>query len=153
MPRNGHRKVAGASRRLLIGQFISEAFLTVSIAGMIAFIIVQFTLPWFNLLVNTQLSVPYHNFYFWILVFTFIVFTSLLAGSYPAFYLSSFKPVSIFRKQFRKGQLVITPRKALVVLQFTFAIILIISTIVIRNQVIYAQDRDRGYSDNNLRTG
>jgi putative ABC transport system permease protein len=74
----------------------------------------------------------------------------LLAGSYPAFYLSSFKPISIFKKQFKKTKATISPRKVLVVVQFTFAIILIISAIVIRNQVAYTQDRDKGYSNNNL---
>jgi len=146
----GIRKVAGAGKSLLIGQFITEAFLTACIAGAIALLIVQITLPSFNTLINTQLSVPYTSVYFWLCALAFIVLTSLLAGSYPAFYLSSFKPISIFKKQFKKTNTTISPRKVLVVLQFTFAIILIISTIVVRNQVQFAQDRDKGYSNNNL---
>ncbi|HTS42749.1 MAG TPA: FtsX-like permease family protein, partial [Puia sp.] len=78
------------------------------------------------------------------------LFTSLLAGSYPAFYLSSFKPVSIFKQQFKRSNAAVTPRKVLVVLQFSFAIILIVSTLVVRNQIQYAQDRDKGYSNDNL---
>ena len=146
----GIRKVAGAGKVLLIGQFIVEAFLTACIAGVIALLIVQLTLPSFNRLINAQLSIPYSSGYFWLCALAFIVITSLLAGSYPAFYLSSFKPISIFKKQFKKNNSTISPRKVLVVLQFTFAIILIISTIAIRNQVVYAQDRDKGYSNNNL---
>jgi len=146
----GIRKVAGAGKSLLISQFITEAFLTTCIAGAIALLIVQLVLPSYNTLINTQLSVPYSSFYFWLCAFAFIVLTSLLAGSYPAFYLSSFKPISIFKKQFKKTNATISPRKILVVLQFTFAIILIISTIVVRNQIQYAQDRDKGYANNNL---
>jgi putative ABC transport system permease protein len=146
----GIRKVAGAGKSLLITQFITEAFLTALIAGSLALVIVQVTLPAFNTLINTQLFIPYTSLYFWLAAFAFIIFTSLLAGSYPAFYLSSFKPVSIFKKQFKKTQAIFSPRKVLVVVQFSFAIILIICTIVVRNQVQYAQDRDKGYVMNNL---
>ena len=145
----GIRKVAGAGKSLLIGQFIVEAFLTACIAGAIALLIVRLALPSFNTLINTQLSVPYTSVYFWLFALAFIVLTSLLAGSYPAFYLSSFKPISIFKKQF-KANASVSPRKVLVVVQFTFAVILIISTIIIRNQIVYAQDRSKGYSNNNL---
>jgi putative ABC transport system permease protein len=146
----GIRKVAGAGKGLLIGQFITEAFLTACMAGLIALLLVQLTLPSFNTLINTQLFVPYGSVNFWLYALAFIVLTSLLAGSYPAFYLSSFKPISIFKKQFKKSQAAVSPRKVLVVLQFTFAIILIISTIVVRNQIQYAQDRETGYSKSNL---
>lgn len=146
----GIRKIAGAGKGLLIGQFIVEAFLMTCIAGTIALLIVQIVLPSFDTLINTRLSVPYSSVYFWLYAFAFILFTSMLAGSYPAFYLSSFKPISIFKKQFKKTNATVSPRKILVVLQFTFAIILIISTIVVRNQVQYAQARDKGYSNNNL---
>lgn len=98
----GIRKVAGAGKSLLIGQFIAEAFLTACIAGAFALLIVQLGLPPFNELISTQLSIPYNSFYFWLCALGFIILTSLLAGSYPAFYLSSFKPVSIFKKQFKK---------------------------------------------------
>ena len=93
---------------------------------------------------------PYSSVYFWLCALGFIILTSLLAGSYPAFYLSSFKPISIFKKQFKKTNAVVSPRKILVVVQFTFAVILITSTIIIRNQIVYAEDRNKGYSNNNL---
>jgi ABC-type antimicrobial peptide transport system permease subunit len=146
----GIRKVMGARKGLLMSQFIAEAFLTACISGGIALLIVQLVLPSFDTLIGTQLFIPYNNFYFWLLALIFILITSLLAGSYPAFYLSSFKPVSIFRKQFRTTNAAVSPRKILVVVQFTFAVILIISTIIIRDQIVYAEDRDKGYSNNNL---
>ncbi len=146
----GIRKVVGARKSLLIGQFIVEAFFTACISGAIALLIVQLVLPSFDIFIGTQLSIPYNNFYFWLYAVIFIIITGLLAGSYPAFYLSSFRPINIFKKQFKKTNAIINPRKVLVVLQFTFAIILIVATIVVRNQIQYAQDRDKGYSNNNL---
>ena len=146
----GIRKVAGAGKGLLIGQFIAESFLTASIAGTLALLTLQAALPSFQKIIGVRLFIPYSDPYFWIWAFVFISATSLLGGSYPAFYLSSFKPVSIFRKQFKNSTALISPRKILVVVQFTFAIILIISTLVVRNQVQYAQSRDKGYSNTDL---
>jgi hypothetical protein len=142
--------VVGAARLLLIGQFISEAFLTACVAGVIALGVVQLALPAFNALLGQSLAVPFGSVGLWLSVVGFILFTSLLAGSYPAFYLSSFKPVSIFRKQFRKSQSVFSPRRVLVVLQFCFAIVLIICTLIVKDQLNYIQNRDTGYNKNNL---
>ena len=146
----GIRKVAGAGKGLLIRQFLIESFVTAVIAAVVALLVVLLALPAFNTIVGTQLSVPYGSPYFWLACAGFIVFTSLLAGSYPAFYLSSFKPVSILKGKFKKVRGGLSPRKVLVVVQFTFAIILIISTIVVSNQINYAQNRNKGYSQNNL---
>jgi putative ABC transport system permease protein len=146
----GIRKVAGAGKGLLIGQFIVESFLTALMAGIISLLIVQLALPAFNILTNTKLTISFGSLYFWSFVILFILITGLLAGSYPAFYLSSFTPVGIFKKQFKRNNAAASPRKILVILQFTFAIVLIISTIVVRNQIEYAQHRDSGYSKNNL---
>ncbi|HEV3326136.1 MAG TPA: FtsX-like permease family protein, partial [Puia sp.] len=141
---------AGAGRGLLIGQFMAEAFLTAVISGTLSLVLVQLVLPVFSTLVGTGLSIPYSSMGFWICSVGFVVFTSLLAGSYPAFYLSAFKPVSIFRKQFKRSQAVLSPRRVLVVLQFSFAVILIISTLIVRRQLQYAEDRNPGYSRNDL---
>jgi len=146
----GIRKVVGAARVLLIGQFIAEAFLTACIAGVIALGVVQLVLPAFNALLGQTLAVPFGSVDLWLSVAGFILFTSLLAGSYPAFYLSAFRPVSIFRKQFRKSQSVFSPRRVLVVLQFCFAIVLIISTLIVKDQLNYIEGRDTGYNRNNL---
>src|SRR5579863_1039235 len=146
----GIRKVAGAARGLLIGQFIAESFLTVLVAGVLSLLIVQLALPAFGRLVGTTLVIPFSSPVFWLCTAGFLAFTSLLAGSYPAFYLSAFNPVGIFRKQFRRSRANLSPRRVLVVLQFTFAIVLIISTFIVRDQLQYAEDRDAGYSRNNL---
>jgi len=146
----GIRKVAGAGRGLLIGQFMAESLLTVVISGVLAMALVQLSLPAFSRLVGSSLSIPYDSPGFWLSTVAFLLFTSLLAGSYPAFYLSAFSPVGIFRKEFRGNRATLSPRKVLVVLQFTFAIVLIISTLIVREQLQFAQDRDTGYSRNNL---
>ncbi|HTR28443.1 MAG TPA: ABC transporter permease [Puia sp.] len=146
----GIRKVAGAGRGLLIGQFMTESFLTVFLSGIVCLGFVQLLLPAFGNLVGAPLTIPFDSPAFWLSALGFLVFTSLVAGSYPAFYLSAFKPAGIFRKQFRRTSAALSPRKALVVLQFTFAIVLIISTLVVRRQLQFAEDRDTGYSRNNL---
>jgi ABC-type antimicrobial peptide transport system permease subunit len=88
----GIRKVAGANRFALISQFLSESILIAVVSGALALAIVQLVLPSFNLLVQKQLSIPYFNIYFLLAALGFMVFTGIIAGSYPAFFLSSFKP-------------------------------------------------------------
>jgi len=146
----GIRKVVGAQKGTLIGQFLGESVLLAFLAGILALILVQLSLPAFNTLVNKQLFVPYNNIYFWLSAIAFILFTGFLAGSYPAFYLSSYKPVTVLKGTFKAVNALITPRKILVVLQFTFAIALIICTIIVQQQIKYAQQRDLGYNKNNL---
>jgi putative ABC transport system permease protein len=146
----GIRKVVGAKKSSLIGQFIGESILLTLIAGAFALIMVQLSLPAFNMVTKKQLAVEYSHFGFWILFLGFILLTGLLAGSYPAFFLSSFKPVSVLKGTFKKVNALITPRKVLVVLQFTFAITLIISTIIIEKQIKYAMEREPGYDKNNI---
>jgi putative ABC transport system permease protein len=146
----GIRKVAGANKAFLVGQFLGESVLIAIIAGVIALILVQLCLPKFNPLVNEQLAVPYSNIYFWIAALLFIVTTGLIAGVYPAIFLSSFKPVAVLKGTFKKAYSLLSPRKVLVVLQFTFAIILIISTIVVTQQIKYGQNRETGYDAGQL---
>jgi ABC-type antimicrobial peptide transport system permease subunit len=104
----------------------------------------------FNELTRKELFIGYGSIYFWLAFFAFIVFTGVLAGSYPAFFLSSFKPVAVLKGTFKKANALVTPRKILVVLQFTFAIILIICTIIVEQQLKYGQDRENGYDKKNL---
>lgn len=146
----GVRKVVGAARSLLIAQFYVDAFLISFLSGTLALLMVALVLPAFNTVIHTQLSIPLQSGYFWLFVAGFVLFTSLLAGLYPAFYLSSFQPISIFKNQFKKTRALFSPRKVLVVFQFSFAVILIISTLVVHNQIRYGQERDAGYSKNNL---
>ena len=146
----GIRKVVGAQKKSLIAQFIGESILLSSISGVIALLLVQLALPAFNLLTKKELTIEYDNFYFWLSFIGFVLFTGTIAGSYPAFFLSSFRPVTVLKGTFRRMNALVTPRKVLVVLQFTFAIILIICTIIIEQQVKYGQDRQTGYNKNNI---
>jgi len=146
----GIRKVSGALRGSLILQFLIESLLITTLAGLLALFIVHVSLPGFNTITDKQLYIPYTSVYFWLARLGFILFTGLLAGSYPAFFLSSFKPVSVLKGTFKAANALITPRKALVVVQFTFAIVFIICTIIIKNQIDYAQNREVGYNKNNL---
>ncbi|MEP6748020.1 MAG: ABC transporter permease [Bacteroidota bacterium] len=146
----GIRKVAGARKGSLIAQFIGESVLLSAIAFIIALLVVQLSISSFNQLVGKELYIDYHNLYYWLFAIGFILFTGFIAGSYPAFYLSSFTPVKVLKGTFKKMNALVTPRKVLVVLQFTFAIILIISTIIVQHQIQYAQNRDAGYNRNNL---
>jgi ABC-type antimicrobial peptide transport system permease subunit len=146
----GIRKVVGALRNSLIYQFLGESVLIAFIAGIIALIAVQLSISGFNTLTDKQLFIPYSNPYFWLVFLGFILFTGVISGSYPALYLSSFKPVSVLKGTFKAANALITPRKLLVVIQFTFAVVLIVCTIIIRQQLKYAQDRDSGYKKDNL---
>lgn len=146
----GIRKVIGARKPSLIGQFLAESILLTAIACCLAVLIVEISLPAFNKLVDKELAVEYNKISFWLIGFAFVLFTGMLAGSYPAFYLSSFRPVSVMKGTFKSVNALITPRKIMVVSQFTFAILLIIATIVVRQQMKNAEDRQVGYSRNNL---
>ncbi|GAB2842391.1 ABC transporter permease [Ferruginibacter profundus] len=146
----GIRKVVGAEKKSLVLQFIGESIVIAFLAGILAVIIVELSLNGFNHLVNKKLYIDFGNIYFWFTAFAFILFTGLLAGSYPAFYLSSYQPVKVLKGTFKAAHAVITPRKILVVLQFTFAIALIICTIVVAHQVKFAQGRDAGYNKDRL---
>ena len=146
----GIRKVVGARRGSLIGQFIGESIFIAAIAGLIAVLIVEIALPGFNRLTDKHLSIDYSSPNNWMAAVGFILVTGVIAGSYPAFFLSSFQPVKVLKGTFKKAHALITPRKVLVVLQFTFAIILIICTIIVKQQLDYAQSRDTGYNKDNL---
>jgi len=146
----GIRKVVGAQKGALIAQFIGESILLAFLAGIVAIGIVELSLPGFNKLTDKKLFIDFGNIYSWLIALGFIIFTGLVAGSYPAFFLSSFQPVRVLKGMFRSSKALITPRKVLVVLQFTFAIILIISTIIVKHQIDYARDREAGYDKRNL---
>ncbi|MGN6530352.1 MAG: ABC transporter permease, partial [Ginsengibacter sp.] len=146
----GIRKVVGAGRKILINQFLAESIVVAFISGVLAIIIVQLCLPAFNNLVQKQLFINYSSIYSWGTAIGFILFTGILAGSYPAFFLSAFKPITVLKGTFKKINASVTPRKLLVVLQFTFAIALIICTIIIAQQIKYAQQRETGYNKDKL---
>ena len=146
----GIRKVVGAQKASLITQFIGESVLLAFIAAILALIIVALSLPAYNQLTDKKLFINFASVYTWLAGAGFILFTGLLAGSYPAFFLSSFQPVKVLKGTFKKANALVTPRKVLVILQFSFAIILIICTIIVKQQIDYAQSRDTGYNKDNL---
>lgn len=146
----GIRKVVGARKNSLISQFLIESIMMASVAGLFAIMIVQLCLPSFNALIQKQVYIDYGNPNFWIATIGFILFTGILAGSYPAFFLSAFKPVFVLKGGFKKINSLITPRKVLVISQFTFAIALIICTLIIKQQINYAQNRKIGYAKEHL---
>lgn len=129
----------------MVGQFIGESILIAMIAGTIALLAVYLILPAFNTLIGKELEVPVSNPAFWAAALAFILFTGIVAGSYPAFYLSSFKPISVLKGAFKRTHSAFSPRKVLVVVQFSFAIVLIISTLIVVQQIRHAQNRDAGY--------
>jgi ABC-type antimicrobial peptide transport system permease subunit len=148
----GIRKAIGSMRGQLVRQFLSESFLVVVFAFLIAILLVALSLSWFNKVSAKEMTMPWTNEYFWLVSIAFIVFTSLISGSYPAFYLSSFNPVKVLKGTFRAGRFSSVPRKVLVVVQFTVSIVLIIGTIIVYRQIQHAKNRPIGYSKNNLLT-
>ncbi len=146
----GIRKVAGARKGALIAQFIGESVLLSVFAGLLALAIVQLALPAFNTLTDKKLALDYASPLLWLTGIGFVLFTGMLAGSYPAFFLSAMKPVRVLKGALAPVRAAVSPRKVLVVLQFTFAIILIIATIIVKQQINHAQNRESGYQKANL---
>ena len=146
----GIRKVSGAGKEWLIKQFLGESVLIAFVSGVIGLVLVKISLPWFNTVIGKDLVIPYNNPIFWLTGIGFILFTGIISGSYPAFYLSGFKPINTLKGTFKAANTLIAPRKFLVVVQFTFAIAFIICTVVIYRQIKFAQNRDTGYDLNNL---
>ncbi len=148
----GIRKAVGSIRRQLVAQFFSESLLLASIGLVVAIILVQLALPAFNDVAGKQVSIPYAGAGFWLAVTGFTVFTGLVAGSYPALYLSSFQPVKVLKGTFRAGRFAAVPRKVLVVVQFAASVILIIGTVVVFLQIRHAKSRPVAYSREGLVT-
>jgi len=146
----GIRKTMGSLRSQLIGQFFGESILVVALAFLLSLVIVQLILPWFNTVADKNMAILWSNPLFWLSGLIFSLITGIIAGSYPAFYLSSFKPVKVLKGTFKAGPLAALPRKVLVVLQFTVSVTLIIGTVVIFRQVQYTRDRPVGYSRSGL---
>ena len=146
----GIRKAVGSARWQIIKQFFGESLLVVALAFAGAVIIVSLLLPWFNQVASKRISFPVEETFFWIMSLAFIVVTALLAGSYPAFYLSSFQPVKVLKGTFRVGRFASVPRKILVVLQFTVSVSLIIGTILVYQQIQHTKNRPLGYDSNGI---
>jgi ABC-type antimicrobial peptide transport system permease subunit len=151
----GVRKAVGSLRWQLMSQFFGESFLIVLISFGFALIILLMSLPWFNELAAKQMVIPWQNAYFWAFNIAFVLFTALLAGCYPALYLTSFQPVKVLKSSGQAvtmhfGRFAYLPRQVLVTLQFTISIALIICTIIIYKQIQFAKNRPVGYSRDGL---
>jgi ABC-type antimicrobial peptide transport system permease subunit len=142
----GVRKAIGSQRYELVLQFLTESLVITFVAFILALLLVQTALPAFNTLTKAAIRIPYTNIFFWIIMLSYVLLTGLLAGSRPAFYLSSFRPVRILKTDHGA----IRSRKTLVLIQFTCSITLIISTIIIYQQIKYAQERPAGYDQHRL---
>jgi putative ABC transport system permease protein len=146
----GIRKTIGSIRSQLVSQFFSESFLVVIFSFILAIVLTVLVLPGFNLIASKNMEIPLGNGWFWLACFCFVMFTSLLAGVYPALYLSSFNPIRALKGTFRIGRFALLPRKVLVVFQFSISVILIIGTMVVYRQIQYAKDRPVGYTREGL---
>ncbi len=146
----GIRKSVGSRRLQLVFQFLGESILVTSLAFVLSIVFVEMLLPSYNMLVSKQLLIDYKNPWFWSIAAAIVLTTGSIAGSYPAFYLSSFKPVKVLKGRIIAGKGATTPRKILVTLQFGFSIFLIIGTIAIYRQISFLRDRQIGYDRENL---
>ena len=145
----GVRKVNGAMKISLIGQFMMEAFLITSMAVVVALVFFTLLLPQFNQITFKNISSPFTTLAFWTGILCLIFITTLVSGSYPAFLLSSFKPATVFRNTIERNSSA-TLRQGLVVFQFALSMIFIVSVIVISRQFDFIQTKDIGYQKENL---
>ncbi len=146
----GIRKAIGSSKKQLIHQFYIESLLVVLIAFIFSLMLILILLPIVNQIANEKIDTLWTNLYFWSVCIGFTIIVGLMAGSYPAFYLSSFQPVKVLKGIVKTGRLALLPRKVLVVLQFSASVVLIIGTIVVYNQVQFARNRPVGYDSDGL---
>jgi ABC-type antimicrobial peptide transport system permease subunit len=148
----GIRKSIGSRRIDLIFQFLGESIVITLISFVIAIVLVLLVLPFYNQMVEKELALDISSPFFWMLSTGLILFTGLMGGSYPAFYLSSFSPVRTLKGSITIGKNASLPRRILVILQFGVAIILMIGTVIIYQQIELVKNRDLGYDMNNLIT-
>ena len=148
----GIRKAIGSLRGQLVYQFFTESILVAAFSFIISMVLLVLVLPYFNGIADKKISVPFNNAVFWMAGIFFTIITGLIAGTYPALYLSSFQAVKVLKGTFRAGRFAAMPRKVLLVLQFTVSIVLIIGTFVVFKQIEFAKDRPVGYDRNNFIT-
>ena len=146
----GVRKVMGASRKLIIIQFMGEALLMAMVALGIGVLLAYTALPGFMQLTGRNFTPDFFNWKIWSLLLPLGLLTGLIAGSYPALYLSRFKPVKVLKKLVTKEKGSGLLRKGLVTFQFIISIFLIIATIVMFKQIAHVQGRPIGYNPDNL---
>ncbi|SKB70845.1 ABC transporter permease [Dyadobacter psychrophilus] len=153
----GIRKAVGSLRRQLITQFFSESIMVSVLAFMFALLLLQLILPWFNQIADKQITFPWAHAESWLVGLGFTLATGLLAGSYPAIYLSAFRPVKVLKAtgsslRLHAGRYDAIPRQTLVIVQFTVSITLVIGTLVVLRQIQHAKDRPVGFDRAGLLT-
>ncbi len=146
----GVRKTLGSGKKQLILQFFSETIILALIAFVLSVALVYLLLPAFNQLVDKNLALNMADPLFWVGALAVILFTGIVAGSYPALYLSSFNPIGVLKGTFTAGKKAVLPRRVLVVAQFIISILLISATIIVYQQIQHVKQRDMGYDPNNL---
>src|SRR4030095_16969050 len=146
----GVRKVLGAARFRLIAQFSGEALLLTFFSMFVAIFLTVLLLPAFNWLCGKHLIFPFRQPVFWLILFCLLIATSLIAGSYPAFFMSSMRPIQVLKDKMKFSWASLFFRKGLVVFQFTLSIIFIVGMMVIYKQVKYVQTKNLGFNRNNL---
>ena len=148
----GIRKAIGSLRSQLISQFFSESVMIAALGFATSLLVVRLILPWFNGVAGKKIDLPLLVPQFWLVAILFVLVTGILAGLYPAMYLSAFRAVKVLKGPVRAGYRASLPRKALVVMQFTISIVLMIGTLVVYRQIEHAKDRSVGYTQKNLLT-
>jgi len=146
----GVRKAIGSSRNNLVGQFMFESVLLTTLSMLVAFVLIEVSLPYFNNLLGITLGIDYKDYKFWSVFLGLTLLTAIIAGSYPAFYLSSFDPVKVLKGFKISGGSSLSIRKFLVIFQFVFAVCLIVCTAVIYQQLNYIKNKPIGYNKANL---
>jgi putative ABC transport system permease protein len=149
----GVRKVVGSSRGQIIGQFYAETFFVILLSALLAMVLAQVSLPFFNQLAEKQMGFPWTNPVFWLAIVLFSGILILFAGSYPAIYLSSFQPIKVLKGsslRLQNSRFELFSRKGLVVFQFSISVILIISTTIIYKQIQFTKNRPLGYDAKGL---
>jgi putative ABC transport system permease protein len=146
----GIRKAIGSLRGQLIRQFFAESMLVAAFSFLCAIVLAQLLLPYFNEVADKKMQLLWGSPLFWMAGIGFTLFTGVIAGTYPALYLSSFQPVKVLKGTFNAGRYAALPRKVLVVVQFAISVILIVGTMVVFSQVQFAMNRPVGYSRNGL---
>jgi len=146
----GVRKAIGSSRNNLVSQFMFESILLTVLSMLVAFVLIEVSLPYFNNLLGITLQIDYTDWKFWSVFFGLTLLTGIIAGSYPAFYLSSFDPVKVLKGFKLSGGSSLSIRKYLVVFQFVFAACLIVCTAVIYQQLNFIKNKSIGYNIDNL---
>jgi putative ABC transport system permease protein len=146
----GVRKAIGSLKRHIIFQFLIESVLITLMAFVLSLVLLSVSLPAFNTLTTSTIQIPWSSAPFWGVMLSYVLLTGLLAGCRPAFYLSSFRPVKVLKGAGQTGRAATLPRKILVVLQFTCSVALIISTVIVYQQIQYARNRPTGFEADRL---